>query len=85
MQVVNRMDYEFVFVNDEGDPHSGILATVDKIGWVSIGCIGNTYLLLDAAEWKSFIKFVNEIDDYINEHGLPGDEFRTISDPQCSS
>lgn len=70
MQVINRGDREVVFVQGSDAPNS-IMAIADAAGWITIGHIGDDHLILDDADWSKFVKFVNEIAAYLDEHGLP--------------
>lgn len=70
MQAIKRGDREVVFVQGSDAPNS-IMAIVDAAGWITIGHIGDDHLILDDADWSEFVKFVNEIDAYLDEYGIP--------------
>ena len=45
----------------------GKVATLDESGWLTIGYVGESAVMIDPSEWASFVKFMNEIDAYRGE------------------
>jgi len=62
MKIIDKGGEETLLVPD--DYLGGKIANVDEMGWVTIGDLGYTSIVVENTVWADFVKFINEIDAY---------------------
>ena len=63
MRTLKLNDHETLCVPDVDG--CAKLATYDTCGWINIGLIGDSEILVSKEEWPAFVTFINELDQHM--------------------
>lgn len=63
MRTLKLNDHETLCVPDVDG--CAKLATYDAYGWINIGLIGDSEILIGKEEWQSFVRFIKDLDRHM--------------------